>query len=74
MKVKTIHYERLQSEVGYNHRKLGITIDLDEGDEPAQVVKHARAFVHRELGMTHGPIAIQMPLPEEGSDDDPIPF
>lgn len=57
MKARTITYERLKSLPGYNHEKIGITVELDDGDRAEDAVKFARNFVHLKLGITQSMIA-----------------
>lgn len=49
MKAKIIKYERLVNKGNYEHEKYGIEIELDPGDDPEQVLNHAKVFVSRQI-------------------------
>ncbi len=50
MKVQTVTYEKLKSDMSYSHRKIGVQIVLDEKDDPEKAMLAAKAFVHYQLG------------------------
>lgn len=46
MKVKQVKYERLESDPhGYNNTKIGMIADVDEKDNPTQVLNKLREIV-----------------------------
>lgn len=50
MKVQTVTYEKLKSDMSYSHRKIGVQIALADGDDPEKAILAAKAFVHYQLG------------------------
>ena len=50
MKLKNITYERLKSGPGFNNTKVGVTIDLEDGDDGKDGLEKAKVFVAMSLG------------------------
>lgn len=48
MIAKTITYERLKS-TGYNHEKIGIVVEVQDGEKAADVLEKAKIFVKKQL-------------------------
>lgn len=49
MKAKQITYERVKS-VNFNNEKVGIVYELDEGENPEEIMKKAKDFIAKQLG------------------------
>jgi hypothetical protein len=49
MKIDRIEYKKLVNMGNFEHESLGISIALDDGDNPHEAVKRAKAFVNLEL-------------------------
>ena len=49
MKAKTITFERLVTDGDYCNRKLGITLELEEGDSPTEAALAAAKFVDEAI-------------------------
>ena len=49
MRVSQISYERLVNTGNYSHEKYGITVDLDEDEQPQQALTKAKALVEKQL-------------------------
>lgn len=47
MKAKTVSYEELVNTGNYSHRKISVTLELDEGDKAREVFDMARLFVKK---------------------------
>lgn len=45
MRVTTIHYERTFNLGNYESQKLGVTVELGEGDNPLEALTRAKNFV-----------------------------
>ena len=54
MKIQTIHYERLQGLEGYSNMKVGVVVQLEEGESPDEAFEKARVFVHAKLRLLSG--------------------
>lgn len=52
MKVVTISLERLKNLGNYENEKVGMTIDLAEGDDPQEAIDWAREQVEQSLSIT----------------------
>lgn len=50
MNVTKVTYGKLVSTGNFSNEKLEITVELDEGDTPADALKRARAFVEAAIG------------------------
>lgn len=49
MKAKYVSYEELVNTGNFSHRKIGITVELEEGDKAVEVCAMARLFVRKAL-------------------------
>lgn len=49
MKVKEISYTFLKNMGNYQHKEIGVTVELEEHDTPSQAFKRAKAFVEKAL-------------------------
>lgn len=45
MKAKQIYYKKLFSLGGYENEEIGVTIEIEEGETAAEVIKTAREYV-----------------------------
>lgn len=45
MKVNTVTYARLVNTGNYEHERIELSIDLEEGETPSEAVNRARAFI-----------------------------
>lgn len=45
MRVKTITYEELRSQPGYNNQRLGVQVELAEDDKPEDAFIKAKQFI-----------------------------
>lgn len=54
MKIQTIHYERCLGLPNFSNLKVGITVQVDEGESPDEVFDKARIFVHAKLRLLSG--------------------
>lgn len=50
MKATKITYARLKSLGDYQHEKIGIELDVEDGEKAKEVLEKARLFVNTELG------------------------
>lgn len=50
MKIKYVTYGELISGVGYNNKRIEITVELNEDDKPDDVLQYARIYVQTKLG------------------------
>jgi len=76
MKAKSITVERTKSLPGFHNKKVGITIELEDGDVAEDAVKKAKIFVASELGEV--PTSEQLEMAKEIVDNgkllDDLPF
>lgn len=49
MKAKRIYYEELRTTGQYNNRKVGIELEIEDGETAAQVAYKAKLFVQSQL-------------------------
>ena len=54
MKIQTIHYERLQGLEGYSNLKVGVVVQVEEGESPDEAFERARVFVHAKIRLLSG--------------------
>lgn len=54
MKIQTIHYERCQGLENYSNMKVGIVVQVEEGESPDEAFEQARVFVHAKLRLLSG--------------------
>lgn len=45
MKATHIEYSKVFNLGNYSNEKIGITLEVEQGDDPQKVLEHARAFV-----------------------------
>lgn len=50
MKVKSVDYSKLVSDGDYGNTKIGISVELDEGDNPKEALEKCKRFVEVSLG------------------------
>lgn len=50
MKAKTIRYERLQNLGDYQHEKIAVELEVEEGEKAVDVLEKAKQFVTASLG------------------------
>ena len=53
MKAQTVHYSRTVSDHSYNNQRIGITLELDDGDTAGKVIEEARRWVDHHIGVNH---------------------
>jgi len=63
MKAKQITYERVKS-CNFNNEKIGIVLDIEDGEKAGEVLEKAKIFVKKQFGEV---------VMIEAKDDD-IPF
>jgi hypothetical protein len=49
MKVTIVRFEKLINLGNYENQKLGVEVQLDEGETPSEAIKRAKAFVESHL-------------------------
>lgn len=49
MQVTIVRFEKLINLGNYENQKLGVEVQLDEGEAPSEAVKRAKAFVEAHL-------------------------
>lgn len=49
MKAEKVSYERLESRQDYSHTKVGVTLIVEEGEDPQWVLAQAKKIVDRHL-------------------------
>ena len=54
MKIQTINYQRVQGLPGYNNLKVGIVVEVEEGESPDEAFEKARVFVHAKIRLLSG--------------------
>ena len=54
MKIQTIHYERWQALEGYCNMKVGVVVQVEEGESPDEAFERARVFVHAKIRLLSG--------------------
>jgi hypothetical protein len=59
MKLTTVTYGRKVNDGDYGSLHLEVTVEVEEGDKGADVLRMARKFVHRGLGISDEPVATQ---------------
>ena len=76
MKVKYVSFERTKSLPGFNNKKVGIQIELEEGDTADRAIKTAKIFVAKELGEAPSGEQMKMALEivEQGKEFNDLPF
>ena len=50
MRVSQVRFERTKSEPGYNNTKIGVTVDVSDGEDAQVALNAARYFVKKEFG------------------------
>ena len=50
MKLKRIYYERLKSGPGFNNTRVGVELELNDGDKVKDVLDKAKDLVALSLG------------------------
>ena len=54
MKIHSINYQRVQELPGYSNLKVGIVVEVEEGESPDEAFEKARVFVHAKLRLLSG--------------------
>ena len=54
MKIETIHHERCQGLPNFSNMKVGVIIQVEEGESPDEAFDKARIFVHAKIRLLSG--------------------
>ena len=54
MKIQNIHYERCQGLPNFSNLKVGVTVQVEEGESPDEAFEKARVFVHAKIRLLSG--------------------
>jgi hypothetical protein len=46
MKVKTLEYSKLKNLGDYENEKIGVVVELEDGESPVDALKRAKNFIH----------------------------
>ena len=49
MRVESVKYEKLISLGNYENQKIGVVVELEPGESPAEALRRARAFVEASV-------------------------
>ena len=54
MKIQTINYQRVQGLPNYSNLKVGVVVQIEEGESPDEAFDKARIFVHAKIRLLSG--------------------
>ena len=54
MKIQTINYQRVQGLPNYSNLKVGVVVQVEEGESPDEAFEKARVFVHAKIRLLSG--------------------
>ena len=54
MKIQTINYQRVQGLPNYSNLKVGVVVEVEEGESPDEAFEKARVFVHAKIRLLSG--------------------
>ena len=54
MKIQNIHYERCQGLPKFSNPKVGVTVQVEEGESPDEAFEKARVFAHAKIRLLSG--------------------
>jgi len=76
MRASSVEYSRVKTLPGFCNEKVGIALELEDGEKAEEALAKARAFVGKALGETPGPLALKkaQEVVQLGLDAEEIPF
>lgn len=72
MRTCEVRFERVKNLGNYESERVGVSVEVDDGDDPVECLHNARRFVNRQLGLgpTDDQVAEARRILEEADDDE----